>query len=326
MEKTTEENLYGLGCELVEDDERNFGYHNIAVGGVIDLPDEFEVETPHTYQGSIDSCVGQAVAGAKSTQENDPKSPRFLWSLCKRAQKYKGWGTNVPLALKMLQKIGVPKLSTISEDPKLPRETYMRVSDNSAQSVYDEAAEAKSDSYWYVYSKNLQLVKQALFTEKIPLVTTMMWYKEYNQPIDGFLPRPKNEAAGHGFRFVGWKKIGDRYRWKFKNSFREEWGVEKGCFYIWEDELNSIYNIGTFFITVDIPKEEASIMDKYAGELIKNADDAKVFFVQGRDIVWIQSEDTFNFGKNKMWGDWNDILTVPEELKETKKLSLNSAS
>ena len=315
---------YPLGCDLVEDDTRNYAYHKIQeVGAVTALPAVIEVPAYQFNQRSIDSCVGQGVGNAKSVQEGEPKSTRFIWSLAKREQNYQGWGTNVPLTLKMLQEYGIPKLSTVPDDSTLPRDKYMKICDNVGAEVYVEAAEAKSLSYWYIYSNNQDLVSKALLEEGIPLITTMMWYTDYNRPDkDGFLPRPTpgNEAGGHCIILRRKERIGNRVKCTFRNSWSEKWG-DNGDFHVWEDEIVSVYKMGTFFVIVDIPKPNAVILDKYNGQLVKNEDSPRVYLVWRKEIVWIENEDIFNFMKNKGWGDWNDIITIPEKTNGTKKFN-----
>lgn len=315
--------IFVSGCDLVEDDPRNFPYYTISESGVGEIPSVIEVDSYQYNQKNKDSCVGQAVGNMKSVQENEEKSTRFLWSLAKREQRYRGWGTSVPLALKMLQTYGVPTLSTVPDDTSLSRDDYMKICDNVNDDVYDEAALAKSLSYFYIYAKNQNLVSQALLTEKVPIVTTMMWYSEYNRTdANGFLPHPTpgHEVGGHAFVLIKKEKIGDRVKCTFKNSFGGDWG-ENGNFHVWEDEIVDVYNMGTFFVTVDMPKEQASIVNKYNGKLIKNEDSPMVYFVNKKEIVWIENEETFNFLSDVAWGGWKDIITIPEQITGTKKFN-----
>ncbi len=312
-----EETKYGLGCELVEDDPRNYPYSAVEEVGTVELPASFRLEPYQYNQRAIDSCVGQAVGGAKSVQEQDQKWTRFLWSLCKREQGYQGWGTNVQLALKMLRKFGIPKQPLDGEnESSLPREEYMRICDNVPLEVYKEAESGKIASYWYVFANEPERLKRALFTEKVPWVTTMNWFKEYNRPVNGFLPHPRTTSEGHAYIFIGWEDVNGREKWIFKNSFGKDWGVN-GEFYVWADEVVPVYKMGTFFGILDIPQDKAKVLAKYNGKLVRNADNPAHYYVGGGQIAWIENEQKFYFGvKNKFWGEFSTALVVEEDLTQ----------
>jgi len=329
---TQEENDFPLGCELVEDDPRNFPYYKIEEVGAMEVPD-FRIDLPKSNQGNKPSCVGHAVGKQKSKQETNERgelidlSKMFLYSLCKREQNFSGWGTNVPLAMKMSAKYGVPLDSTVPEDTTLPEDVYIRVCDNVSQDVYVEAAEYRSETYWYIYPGDWARIVRTAYNERIPLVTTNMWYKSYNRTEkDGRLPLPSGGAVGgHAFVFSEKETVDGRVRWWFDNSFGKNWGKD-GRFYIWEDELEQ-YGLGTFFIIVDIPHNVADILVKYQGKVIKNANDPRCYFVDKKKIIHIGDEQTFVEGKDfthPIWGDWNTILTIPEEIKANRKIVISN--
>ena len=322
-----EEEKFVTGCELVPDDPRNFPYHLIEVGAG-EVPD-YQIELPPSYQGKQTSCVGHAVGKAKGKQESNEHgqlidlSKMFLYSLCKREQEFEGWGTNVPLALKMLTKYGIPLNSTVPENVNLPESEYIRICDNVSEEVYKEAEKFKAKSFWFIYAGDWERIIRAGYTEKIPLVTTTEWYRSYNQPeADGRLPFPSGGVvSGHAFVYSGKETVNNRVRLWFDNSWGKNWGKD-GRFYIWLDEIEK-YNLGTFFIVVDIEREVADILIKYQGKVIKNADNPACYLVDKKRVINIGDETTFNIGKDlskPLWQDWSSILTIPDKIKETNKI------
>lgn len=310
-------NKFPLGCDLIPDDPRNFSYANIVEIGGIEVPDLIEVEAYQFNQGQQPACVGMGVGGQKSVREGVRLSPDFLYSLCKREQGYSGWGTNVPLAMKMLQTYGTPKFETIGDIVGKPEIEYLRTCETVSPEVYKEASEFKSSSYWYIYSTDMALVALALHIERVPIVTTMMWYRSYNTPDkDGFLPKPDVAVGGHAFVLRRREVIGGRVKCTFRNSWGKYWG-DNGDFHVWEDEIVPVYQMGTFFVDVDVPKDKGFILNKYAGKLIKNPTNPKVYYVGLKKIIWISDELSFLIGKeNKFWGDWKDIIEIKENIIE----------
>lgn len=319
-----EKNKYPLGCILEPDDPRNFDYSKIMSFGQAILPDNFIIDDPYYFnQGDKDSCVGEGIAGAKSVQEEEAKSGRFLWSLAKKSQGYIGWGTTVQRAMKALIDIGIPKLTTIPDDVSLSRDEYMKICDNVGEDVYKEASEGKISSYWYIYPFNTEMLRQALFTERVPFVTTMMWHRSYNDPKDGYLSEPDVAVGGHLYRWIGWETIYGRRRWIYRNTWSKKWG-DNGNFYVWEDEMVSKYKMGTYFIIVDIPKDKAYLLNKYQGQLIGNPGKPEYYFVSGKDIIHIKNENAFYLGREqKWWGDWGDRIDIPDPITKTKTLIID---
>lgn len=281
-----------LAQQKIDDaDERNFPYESIALGGP--LPLEFELETVTTSQRAIDSCVGHAVAGQKSDQEFVQISPRDLWSRCKEKQNFQGYGTSINLALKALIEFGACEYGMVDEDSTVPRDKYMRVT--RSEKVLENAAIHKSGSFWFMRPNAYELIKEALMNERISLVTSFEWKKEYNKPVNGFLPIGKTSSNGHCFRMRGWFmhhfKDGIDEVWKFKNSFGVKYGVN-GDFYIRRRDLPQ-YGFGNFYVTVDIPRDLAELIKKYAGKLVKAPNDARVYLIEKDTKRHIEDELAF---------------------------------
>lgn len=319
---------FTTGCELVEDDPRNFPYFLIEEVGASEVPD-YQLELQKSYQGKQPSCVGHAVGKSKSKQESNERNQlidlnkMILYSLCKREQGYQGWGTNVPLAIKILIKYGTTLTTTIPEDTTIPEEEYIRTCLKMTPEQWKEAEEFKAKSFWVIYTGDWQRVLRTTYNEQIPPITTTMWYESYNRPeADGRLPLPSgNQVGGHAFVQSGKETVGDRVKVWFDNSWGEGWG-KNGRFYIWLDEIEK-YNLGTFFYIIDIERTVADILVKYQGKLIGNNGKPEYYFVSGKDIIHIKDEQAFYLGREQgWWGDWNARIEIPETILKTKTLSV----
>lgn len=304
-----------LGCILEPPDERDYLYEVIAGGGQ-ELPQNFVIEAPHFYQNGIDACVGMAVASAKSVQEGKEISPRYAWHLAKKSEDYQGWGTYVTYCLKGMIEEGALEFGVIDESVVgVDRKVYMKPNITLGMKV--DAKKNSAKSYWRAgYSnENIEQLKQAMFQEKMPLVASMQWYAEYNNPIKGFLPKGKLSVYGHAFVLKGWKtdSKGREYL-VFQNSWKKSWG-DKGDFYIYSDELLG-YGLGSFYVITDIDSDKASILAKYDGQLVRNAGKAPHYYVSGGKIAWIKNEESFFFGRGAgFWGDWETTVTVDTDLE-----------
>ena len=81
----------------------------------------------------------------------------------------------------------------------MDRSVYMRF--ELSEEEMEKALENKSKSFWGV--RSIDSAKRALFDEKVPLVTSMNWYKGYNSPKNGFLLKARDgkNPSGHAFAF-----------------------------------------------------------------------------------------------------------------------------
>lgn len=300
-----------LGCNLVkekDEDKCNFLYEKIALGG--EKPEEFIVESPHFYQNGIDACVGMAGAGAKSVQESKELSPRVAWSLCKKEQGYKGWGTYVSILLKVMQNIGIPDYGIVDENPKMDRTKYMKIAEYLTDDILNNAFRNRIESYWMVGANNWELAYDAVCNEEIPLITSMPWHKEYNSPKNGFIPHPKSKnSVGHCFVFNGIKlePLSGRRVLVFRNSGPKSWG-DDNYFYIYEDEAK-LYDIRTLFVIKDIPKDLAKLINEYSGKLVKTEKSEKVYFIDKENKRHIENELAFWLFTEKDLS--KDIVTIP---------------
>lgn len=298
------------GCIIEPPDERDYKYEVIS-GGRTDLPKEFIIkDVPHFYQNGIDSCVGTAVTGAKSSQDKIKLSPRVAWHNAKKIDNYKGWGARISNALKGLMDTGLLPYGIYNEEVVgVDRDDYMKLELTTADKLLAEKYRAKS--YWRAGygATNIPSIKQALYEQKVPLVTSMTWRSGYDRPTRGFLtPHSGEQVYGHAFICKGWGVKNKREYFVFQNSWKNTWG-DKGDFYIYTDELH-LYSLGGFYVIMDMPKDKASILANYQGQLIKNPNSPKVYYI-GKQIAWIENEEKFKYGRGEgWWGDWKDIETI----------------
>ena len=315
-----EEQEFATGGRLEAPDERDFKYELLIGGADTEvLPASFEIPLNFWFnQKKIDACAGHSFAALKSNQEGVVVSPRVVWGLAKKKTDYIGYGSSFQECFAGNKEIGSPEYGTIDESTDVDREKYMRF--ELTEELKEKSAPHKSQSYWVV--KGWQNVKKALIKENNPLVAYCDWMTSYNYPVNGFLPLSNNvNAGGHLFIVRGWAtdQTGREYA-KFRNSWGKGWGKD-GDFYVYADELDK-YDIKAFFAAVDMPKEVAKIVNKYDGQLIKNAEKPDVYFVKAGKIIAIQNETMFNIGKSTVgkapawWGDWKDIVTIPEKIEK----------
>lgn len=317
-----------FGVILEAPDERDFDGELILSSGQEELPSKFRVSNtqPYTDQRHIPSCVGHAIAGAKSQQENTPLSPRHAWQLARDYYNYTGYGAYITHGLKAITKQGIVPFGTVEEDPHdtfMTQDEYMRPKITEEQLL--KAQKYRARSYWrmaYGTGTNVvQTIKRALFQYDTELITSMTWHKEFNRPRNGVLPSPKTPSEGHAFRLVGWDTKRGRERLIFANSWGLDWG-DQGDFYVYTDKLHE-YDFRSWFMINDIPKDQARIINQYQGKLIKNAWDPKVYIVSNKHISWINSPAILNWGANVLWEDWGDIITVEDiEIVGTDTMSL----
>lgn len=303
----------GLDLELQKEhdnDPRNFAYESIAVGGP--LPDEFSADDGYiTNQGNIDSCVGHGVGGAKSEQEKKELSRRDLWAHCKEEQGYQGYGTTLNIAMKKVVSPGICDYGMIDESVDVDRVKYMTVT--RTEDIVRSERLNRGGSFWFIRPNNLELIKEALYNNKgASLPTSMPWFKEYNRPVNGFLPKGVTPSQGHCIRFAGWHL--ERFDgvleevWKFKNSFGKKWG-KNGYFFIRRKDLES-FNFGNYYVLVDMERDIAELAAQYSGNLVKTFDSNKVYLIKGEYKHHIEDELAY-------WlctaVELRDVKTIPNQ-------------
>lgn len=267
-----------LGCIPEEPTSTSYMYEVIAGGVEENRPDTFVIENvPKHYQNGQPCCTCSATSSAKGSQEKKQLSPRVLWAKVKEIDDFPG-GAYISTNLKVLLKFGIPEYGIVNEDVHLSEEEYKNV--ETTEHIKELSQKHKIKSFWWIYSNDLELQYTALTKEKVPLIVVMPWYKEFNYN-KGFLPEPKTFSDYHAVILKGRKKDSNGYYRIYQNSHGESWG-DKGDFYIYEKDLEK-YKLGTHFVIVDIPQEDAK-------EIKKNTWDPKapkIKIIRGDEIRYM---------------------------------------
>ena len=216
------------------------------------LPEEFDLrsqQSPVQNQDGLGICYSFAVGGigeywnTKEHRQLVNLSERFIVHFTKRISSM--WGMEADFfrnALDAFVKNGSPlevdyPFSSNWEDYKIepPAE------------VIKKAEEFRGKTYWRA-NNDLESIRQAVFQNQCPVLVGMPWYSSYNYPIEGRLPLPSGDRAGHAVVCVGWTK--DKL-W-FKNSWGTGWSLS-GYFYIpFGDFLK--YELWDIWVLLDLPR------------------------------------------------------------------------
>jgi len=202
---------------------------------------EHDLMSPVKNQGGLGSCVGFAVAAMKEWQEQqehmreveegkknhrDEKyydlSEQWIYYMCKKIDPWPNQeGTSIRVAMKVLQKIGVPT------EKAWPYDDVIRGEPKSWAHMV--ARWSLIGSYYRV--RSLNELKKALLEG--PVVIGIPCFKEiFYVRRNGVIPYPKNPNmiyGGHAICAVGFDD--KRKIIKFKNSWGRGWG-KKGYGYL----------------------------------------------------------------------------------------------
>jgi C1A family cysteine protease len=225
-------------------------------------------------QGKLGSCVGFAAAAMKEWQERrehdlevkegkrdhrkgkeyDYSEAWIYWN-CKKIDGFRGEGTSIRSAMKVLNKIGVPteKAWPYSDD-KL--------------NIGEPKKWASLISKWaligtYYTVNSLDAAKKSL-AENGPFIMGLPCFYDFFFPVNGVIKDPNDgdkQYGGHAICAVGYDD--ERQLIKFKNSWGTGWGQD-GYGYISYDYFTK-YNWGSWAckdisVTREIIKESRSLL------------------------------------------------------------------
>jgi len=179
-------------------------------------------------------------------------------------------------AIKAICKYGAPLLVDYPDAREKNWDTYVKKEPKAA--IYKKAEKYKGKTYWVV-KNDLEDVRQAIYQNKCPVATGMMWRGSYSS-IDksGRLPLPSGkEVGGHAIACVGW----DQERIWFKNSWGERHGAN-GYFYIPFGEFKK-HTFWNFRVMLDMEAPDTKMQGWVAERHIKHVNEPK--FKTGDKIV-----------------------------------------
>lgn len=171
--------------------------------------------------------------------------------------------------------------------------------------IYDKSYEFPFFWEWGHGGENLALWnknRQEVFKKLLTYAPVQITLWAYSKNIKNGIYQPADTLdRNHAVTLYGYEE--GKY-WKIYDHYEKD--VKK---------LAWNYNIGSpLLITLD---GIVSLVKKYEGKLIKNVSNPKYYFSNGESIIWISSEEKFNFGvKAKWWKGFDDVQTVKEQITE----------
>jgi len=219
------------------------------------LPNNFILigDMPSIQSQYWGSCTSHAVDGVKEYQEKIEYgkelklSNRFIYYNTKVISGlWNDQGDYIRNALKAVQTYGVPTEEEFPDTRDGSWTNYMKKKPSGAN--YEQALIHKSGNYFRV-DNNINAFKQACYINQTPLVTGMLWHKNYKPDNTGLLQLPDltQPAGGHAISYVGWT-IG-------KEWFRNSWGTnhgKDGYFYIPTSEFSN-HIFWDAWVLLDLP-------------------------------------------------------------------------
>jgi len=133
------------------------------------------------YQGSQPACGGHAGAWFKSyldylnLQLNVERSPRFIYSICKRDDGYPGEGTYLRQIMKTLTNVGACEMKFLPNDITLPKAEYINLN-NIRLPAFEDAKQNKITAYVAVDDLSFSGLCQAIY--KNQAVILLIWCDE----------------------------------------------------------------------------------------------------------------------------------------------------
>jgi len=212
-----------LGCRKDSKDKRD--YRLSGVSTPIELPSSFELIElyPPKNQFSRPSCTSNAQAHHKERQEKRQSSAPFVMALTKKYEGDDNFGASTRNTFWVVKNNGICEEKLDPEPPSnMTWQDYIKVSRISDE-AYKDANDHKSKSFWRI-ENNVESIKQAIYQNKNSVVISQAWYREFNRPINGFLPTEFSDYVdGHATDVTGWSD--SRQALLVKNSFGVSWGI-----------------------------------------------------------------------------------------------------
>lgn len=307
------------GLNLIEPDERDFSLGGLGLKPPAPLHDnDFRIYEPAVeHQKSSDFCVSFATTTHKEKQEGKQLSPAGLQNIIKnRIDGNQAWGTSLQSAMKALVKYGCP---TEADFPfKWNKGRNWLLDASHTNSLINKAAPYKSETYFKVDMNPNTFInyRSAMITYNECIVSGLKWNTAYDKiGSDGILPEPTGRATyGHAILIVGQKNINGKLYLDCLNSYGESFG-DKGHFYVNKDLAARILYYG--FISLDIERPLAEILEKYNGRAVKSDKTVDVFLIQdGKRRLFKNEWYCWAFGIKL----WEDIIEIPKsELEKIPK-------
>lgn len=214
---------------------------------------------PIFYQGKIGSCVGHAGAWFKmfidsgDTGQIVPYSPRFLYTLCKMNDGIPNTEGTYPItAVKMLQKYGVCSQTLLANNVDMTHDQY-KDPNNLTVEAYEEAENAKVNSYAEITDKSFENLKKEIFRNEVVMLCVKHggeFYTVDNEITwdpDKLFPLKKIYPIVSGHEIVAYGYDNDNIY--FVNSFSDRWG-KRGIGWFSRDYVD---RISEAHIVVDLP-------------------------------------------------------------------------
>ena len=216
----------------------------------VKLPEVFDLrDTMLSIQRQFwGTCTAHAADGVKEYQEQVKLSQRFIYfNMKKISGLYTIQGDYIRNALKSVVEYGACLEADFPDNKNISWERYLAKEPSIKN--YEDAEKYKGASYFRV-ARGVNSFKQAIFQNKTPVATGMMWFKSYRKPeFDGKLPLSSESLGGHAISCVGWDKTG---LW-FRNSHGTSYGKD-GYFFIPYDEFDK-HQIWDAWVLLDIKEK-----------------------------------------------------------------------
>lgn len=198
-------------------DIRDYVY---SPAGGTQVPESFSLG-PVTIknQGQVNSCVAHTAAEILEYLNKQLMSVGFIYGT---RYEYKGQGMYLRDALKTMQKIGDSNYIDFPYNLEVPK-IIDKV--ESTEFDYEQMKNFIIDSYYQIDPKDVNLIKQALFSNDCPLMASVYWQDGFQVDKEGIIYNSgKKDGGYHCIMIYGWNEKG----FLIQNSWGEHWG-DNGC-------------------------------------------------------------------------------------------------